>query len=129
MMDQNQNSNSCPDKMDPPKFQYTATGLLSKNKYPPLESGNSTKIGGVWNLKHEISSTKLYELLINTELKGETSMDLNILYNHINMGLNAVTRLRGYLLPDHHSIKRHSEFQEYFFPDSSQPSYYRNSQT
>ena len=44
-------------------------------------------------------------------------MDLNNFYNHINMGINAVTRLREYLLPAYHSIKIHSDFEEYFIPD------------
>ena len=35
-----------------------------KKKAPPLEGGNSTKNGGVWTLKHNIRSPKLYELLI-----------------------------------------------------------------
>ena len=52
---------------------------------PQLEGGQCTKIGGMWNLKHEISSPKLYELLRKTELKGDTALDLNNLYNHIKM--------------------------------------------
>ena len=51
-------------------------------------------MGGMWTLKHEISSPKLYEPLINTELKNDTTLDLNNFYNHINMYLNAVTRLK-----------------------------------
>ena len=77
----------------------------------------------MWTLKHEISSPKLYELLIKTELKGDTAMDLNNFFNHINMCLNAVTRLREDLLPDYQSIKTHSEFEEYFVPDRDHPSY------
>ena len=41
----------------------------ANRRAPPLEGGHSTKIGGIWTLKHEISSPKFYELLINTELK------------------------------------------------------------
>ena len=47
----------------------------------------------MWNLKHNISSPKPYELLIRTELKGETDMDLNNFYNHINMCIHVVNRL------------------------------------
>ena len=45
-------------------------------------------------LKHEITSPKFYELLIKTELKYNTDLDLNKLYNCIKMCLNAVARLR-----------------------------------
>ena len=65
----------------------------------------------MWTLKHEIISPKFYELLIKTELKGYTSMDIKNFLNHINMCLNAVTRLREDLLPDYQFIKRHSEFE------------------
>ena len=68
------------------------------------------KIRGVWTLKHEIRSPKLYEILIKTELKGDTSLDLHKFYNNINVCLNAVTRLREDLIPAHQSIKIHSEF-------------------
>ena len=78
---------------------------------------NSTKIGGMWTLKHAISSPKLYELIIKTELKGDTDMDLKNFYNHIKVCLNAVTRLQEDLLPYYQSIKRQSEFVEYFVPD------------
>ena len=39
------------------------------------------------------------------------------------MCLNEVTRLIEDLLPDYQSIKRHSEFEEYFLPDRDHPSY------
>ena len=45
-------------------------------------------------LKHEISSPKSYELLIKTELKGDTALELNNFYKHIRMCLNAITRLQ-----------------------------------
>ena len=41
----------------------------TKRKTPPLDCGQYTKSGGMWTLKHEISSPRFYELLINTELK------------------------------------------------------------
>ena len=71
---------------------------------------NYTKIGGMWNLKYEIISPKFYEILIKTELKGDTALDIKNFYNHINTCLNAVTRLREYLLPGYQSIKRNSDF-------------------
>ena len=46
------------------------------NRDPPLEGVNSTKNGGIWSLKHETSSPKFYELLINIELKSYTDMEL-----------------------------------------------------
>ena len=36
---------------------------------PTLEGGHSTKTGGMWTLKDEISLPKFYDILINTELK------------------------------------------------------------
>ena len=70
------------------------------------------KIGGMWNLNHDIISPKLYELLIHIELQGDTTMDLNNVYNHISMCLNAATILQEELLPDYHTIKRHSKFHK-----------------
>ena len=99
------------------------TAFTTNMRATLLEGRHSTKIGGMWNLKHEISSPKFYELLIKTELKGDTALDLKNFYNHIKMSLNAVTRLREDLLPDYQSIKRHSEFEEYFVPDRDHPSY------
>ena len=55
-------------------------------------------------------------------------MDLKNFFNHIEMCLNAVNRLKEYLLPDYQSIKRHSEFKEYFVPDCNHPSYFWNVQ-
>ena len=117
-----------------PAHKYTSTPpdpitMVPTNRQdPPLEGGNSTKIGGMWTLKHDISSPKLYELLIKTELKGETALDINNFFNHIKMCLHAVTRLIEDLLPYYQSIKRHSEFEEYFVPDCDHPSYSWNVQ-
>ena len=82
----------------------------------------------MWTLKHEISPPKFYELLIKTELKGYTALDIKNFFNRIKMCLNAVTRLREDLLTDYQSIKRHFEFEEYFVPDRDHPSYYWNIQ-
>ena len=66
----------------------------------------------MWTPKHVISSHKFYEIIINTELKGYTAMDLKNFYKHIKMCLNEVTRLREDLIPAYQSIKRHSEFEK-----------------
>ena len=75
-----------------------------------MEGGHYTKLGGMWTLKHRISSPKLYELLIKTELKGDTVLDIYNLYNHINMCLNVVNRILEDILSGYQSIKIHSEF-------------------
>ena len=82
-----------------------------------MDSGQSTKISGMCTMKHDISSTKFYELLIKTELKGDTDLGINNFYNHINMCLNAVNRLQEDLIPGYQSIKINSEFAEYFVLD------------
>ena len=81
------------------------------------------------NLKHDISSPKFYELLIKIEIKGDTTLDLKKFYDHINMCINVVTRIKEDLLPAYRSIKIHSKFELYFILDSSHPSYSCNSQT
>ena len=93
MMDHIQVSNSLPYKMDSPKAQDTTTVFLANKKSPPFEGAHYTKIGGMWTLKHGISSLKFYELLINVEFKGCTALDLKNFYNHIKTFLNAVTIL------------------------------------
>ena len=55
-------------------------------------------------------------------------MDIKNFYNHIKMCLNVVNILQEYILPGYQSIKRHSEFVEYFIPDCDQPSYSWNIQ-
>ena len=77
-------------KSTPPE---PTTVVPDKNRAPQLEGVPYTKIGDMWTLKHEISSPKFYELLIKTELKGDTALDLKKFYNHIKMCLNAVTIL------------------------------------
>ena len=71
--------------MDSPKSQDSATVVLDKKRYPPLRVGHSTKIGGMWILKYEIISPKLYKLLVKEELKVDTALELNNFYNHINI--------------------------------------------
>ena len=36
---------------------------------PPLDGGHSTKVVGIWTMKHDISPPKFYKLLIKKELK------------------------------------------------------------
>ena len=42
------------------------TTVQTNRRAPPLEGGISKNIGGMWTLKHEISSPIFYELLIKT---------------------------------------------------------------
>ena len=128
MMDQTKESKLSPVQKYIATPTEPTTVVLYNMRDQPLEGGDSTKIGGMWTLKHEIISTEFYELLIKTELKGDTALDPNNFYKHIKMCLNAVTRLREDLLPVYQSIKRHSEFAEYFIPDRDHPSYYWNVQ-
>ena len=58
-----------PGNMDSPKYSDPDNVVPTKNKVPLLEGGNSTKIGGMWTLKHDIRSPKFYELIIK---KGGT---------------------------------------------------------
>ena len=95
---------------------------------PPLDRGYSIKIGGMWTLKHEISSPIFYKLLIKTEIKGDTDLGIKNFYNHIKICLNVVTRLRENIFPVYQSIKIHSEFAENFIPDRDNPSYSWNFQ-
>ena len=106
-----------------PTPPYPTTVVPDNKNSPPLDGGQSTKIGGIWTLKHEISSPKLYELLINTELKEDTALYLKNFYNHINICLNALTRLQGDIIPVYQYIKIHSEFVGYFIPYRNHPSY------
>ena len=79
---------------DYPKHPDPTTVVPCNRIYSPLEVGQSTKTGGIWNLKHEIISPIFYENLIKIELKVYTTMDLNNFYNHIRMCSNAVTRIQ-----------------------------------
>ena len=94
MMDQTNISKFSPSQKDTSTAPDPTTVVKSNRMAPSLEGGNSTKMCGMWTLKHEISSQKFYELLVNIELKGEPALDLRNFYNHIKMYLNAVTRLR-----------------------------------
>ena len=60
---------SSPNKKDSSKPPDPTTVVLANSIYPSLGGGKSMKIGGMWNLKHDISSQNFYELLINIKLK------------------------------------------------------------
>ena len=100
MIDKNNISKSSPAHKDTSPPPDPTTVFPTNKRAPPLKWGHSIKIGGIWTLKHEISSPKLYELLIKTELKVDTALDIKNFLNHIKMCLNAVTILREDLLPD-----------------------------
>ena len=100
MMDQIKFSKSSPSNKYSPKDQDTTTVVPYNNKASSLESVNYKNIDFMRTLKHEISSSKFYKLLIKAELKGYTAMDLKNFYSHIKMCPNAVTRLREYVLSD-----------------------------
>ena len=101
-----------PENKVSPKAQDTNTVFTDNKRDTPLEGGNSTKIGGMWNLKNDISSPKFYELLIKTELKEDNALDIKSFYNHIKRCINTFTRLREEILSDYHYIKIHSESEE-----------------
>ena len=63
------------DQKDSTKPQYPNTVVMSNSRYPSSDGEHSTKIGGMWNLKHETSSPKMYELPIKTEIKGDTALE------------------------------------------------------
>ena len=70
----------------------------TNRKVAPLEGGHSKKIGGIWTLKHEINSPKFYELVINNDPKGDNGLHLKNFYNHINMFLYVVPKLKEGIL-------------------------------
>ena len=80
--------------MDSPKSHNHTTALSDNKRAKSLKCGHSTKIGCVGTIKHDICSPKFYELLIRTELKVCTTLDINNFYNQIKMFLNAVNRLQ-----------------------------------
>ena len=113
MMDQTNISKSSPAQKDTSTPPDPTTTVQTNRKAPALEGDIPENIGGMWTLKHEISSTRFYELLIKIELKEDTALDLKNFYNHVKMSLNAVTRLREELLLDYLSINKNSDFKEY----------------
>ena len=59
IMDQIIILNHSPENMVSPKAQYPTTMVLAKKEAPPSEGGNSTKIGAMRTIKHEILSKNL----------------------------------------------------------------------
>ena len=55
-----------PDQKDIKKSQYPTTVVPTNKRSPPLECVQSMKICSMWNLKHDISSPKFYDILIKT---------------------------------------------------------------
>ena len=55
MMDQTNISKSSPTQKTTSTPPYPTTMVRTNRKAPPLEARHSTKIGGMWILKHEIS--------------------------------------------------------------------------
>ena len=126
--DKNNISKSSPSQKDTLTPPEPTTRVQTNKRSPPLEGGISKNIGGMWTLKHEISLPIFYELIIKTELKGDTALDIKNFYNHIKMSLNEMIRLIVDLLPDYQSINRHSVFKECFVPDRNHTPYSWNLQ-
>ena len=85
MMDQTNISKFPPTQKDT-STPLDPTALIPGNKRSsPLEGKHSTKIRGMWTLKHEMSSPKFYELLIKTEIKVDTSLYFKNFSNQIKM--------------------------------------------
>ena len=93
MMDQTNIQKSSPTQKYTQTPSYPTIVVLTNRRDPPLEGGHSTKIGGMWTLKHEISSQKFYEILIKTELKGYTALDIKNFFNHIETHLDVVKEI------------------------------------
>ena len=92
-MDQMTIQKSSPDQKFSKKSQDPNIVVPANKRAMLLPGEHSTKIGGMWNLKHDIRSTKFYELFVKTELKGNTALYLKNFYNYIKMCLSAVTIL------------------------------------
>ena len=94
MMDKTNSPKYSPTQKDTSTPSDPTTVVPTNRRDPPLEGGHSTKIGGMWTLKHEIISPKFYDILVKTEIKGDTALDIKNLFNHIKMCLNAMNILR-----------------------------------
>ena len=69
MMDHTNNSKFSPSQKDTSKPLDPTTVVPASSRDSTLYRGYSTKIGGVWTLKHDIISPKFYELLIKKNSK------------------------------------------------------------
>ena len=65
-------------------------------------------------LKYETTPPNFYKIILNTEIKVDTAIDLNRFYNHINVRLNAVIKLQEDLHTAYHKTKKYSTFIENF---------------
>ena len=83
-----------PARKDSTKPSDPTNVVPANRRAPPLDGGQSNKIGGIWTLKNEIISPIFYEIIIKKKLKGDISLYLKNFCNHIKMCLNAVTILR-----------------------------------
>ena len=110
-IDKNNISKSSPAQKDTTSPPDPNTTVQTNRRAPPLEGYHSENIGGMWTLKHEISSPRFYEFLVKIELKGDTALDLKNSHNHVKMFLNALTKLREHLLPDFLSIKQNNDLK------------------
>ena len=63
--DQINNLKYSPTQKDTPSPTYPTNVVPTNSSDPPLDGWQSTKIGGKWTLKHDISSPIFYEILIN----------------------------------------------------------------
>ena len=73
---QNNNLKSSSTQKDSANPPYLTTEVPSNRRSTPLEIGQSTKMFGMWTLKHETRSPRFDELLIKKYLKGDTTLDL-----------------------------------------------------
>ena len=64
LKDKNNISKSSPAQKDTSTPPDPTTTFQTNKKAPPLEGGIYKNIGGMWTLKHEISSPRFHELLI-----------------------------------------------------------------
>ena len=66
MKNKNNISKSSPAQKDTSTPPDPTTTFQTNNRAPPLEGDLYKNIGGMWTLKHEISSPRFYKLLIKT---------------------------------------------------------------
>ena len=66
MTDKTYISKSSPAQKDTSTPPDPTTVVPTNKRAPPLQGRHYTKIVGMWTLKHDISSPKLYELLVKT---------------------------------------------------------------
>ena len=64
LLNQFNNMSSSPTQKDTSNPLDPTTVVPTNRSDIPLEGGQYNRIGGMWNLKHEISSPKFYDILI-----------------------------------------------------------------